>query len=119
MLGHVAFALAVVVGLVPASFAQDPRGLERCRSAGTGVEAEKKAPIHQSPRSNRGVSVEVPIGTVCVGPESMDGDAIYVRRTTVRERMTIVEVSTTPFMPVLSSNQVAGWIARPDQPAGW
>jgi len=59
----------------------------------------------------------VPIGRVCVGPEVVDGEPIYVRRTTVSEGMTIVEVSTTPFMPV--SNEVAGLIGRPDQPAGW
>jgi hypothetical protein len=32
--------------------------------------------------------------------------------------MTIVEVSTTPFMPVLASNEEPPGV-RPDQPAGW
>ena len=113
-----AIGLAVVVSGVPASFAQDPRVLEHCQSAGTGFEAEERQ-THQRPGSNTGVSVEVPIGKVCVGPESVDGEPIYVRRTTVGEGMTIVEVSTTPFMPVLRSSKVAGSIGRPDQPAGW
>ena len=118
MLGYMAIGLAVVVSVVPASFAQDPRVLEHCKSAGTGIEAEEPQTL-QRPGSNTGVFVEVPIGRVCVGPESVDGEPIYVRRTTVREGMIIVEVSTTPFMPVLRSNKVDGLIGRPDQPAGW
>ena len=62
--------------------------------------------------------VDVPVGRVCVGPELVDGEPIYVRGTTVREGMRIVEVSTTPFMPVLAPG-VAELIVRPDQPAGW
>ena len=116
--GFMTIGLAAVVGVVPASFAQDPRVLEKCKSAGTGIEAEEPQ-TPQRPGSNTGVFVEVPIGRVCVGPESVDGEPIYVRRTTVREGMIIVEVSTTPFMPVLRSNKVDGLIGRPDQPAGW
>ena len=110
-----AIGLAAVVGGVPASFAQDPRVLDHCKSAGTGAEAEE-GQAHQRPGSNTGVFVEIPIGRVCVGPEFVDGEPIYVRRTTVRD-MTIVEVSTTPFMP--ASNEGDGLIGRPDQPAGW
>jgi hypothetical protein len=113
-IGYMAIGLAAVV--VPASFAQASRVLEHCESAGTGIEAEERQ-TNQRPGSNTGVSVEVPIGTVCVAPEVVDGESIYVRRTTVTEGMTIVEVSTTPFMTV--SNEVDGLIGRPDQPAGW
>jgi hypothetical protein len=117
--GYLAIGLAAVVGGVPASFARDSRVLDNGKSAGTGIEAEERQ-THQRPGSNTGISLEVPIGRASVDPESLDGEPIYARRTTVREGMTIVEVSTTPFMPVLASNEgVGGSIGRPDQPAGW
>ena len=96
---------AVVVGDVPASFAQDSRDSDPGKAAGTG--------------SNRGISLAVPIGTVSVDPKSLDGEPVYVRRSTVGGGITIVEVSTTPFMPVLASNEGAPPVVRPDQPAGW
>jgi hypothetical protein len=115
--GYVAIVLAGVVGVIPASFAQDSRGLGK--SAGTGIEAEQRQ-THQRPGSNTGVSLAVPIGRVWVGPEFVDGEPSYVRRSKASEGMTIVEVSTTPFMPVLASNEEAGGvIVRPDQPASW
>jgi hypothetical protein len=117
--GYMAIGLAAVVSGVPASFAQASPVLDHCKSAGTRIEAEERQ-AHQRPGSNTGVFVDVPIGRVCVGPELLDGEPIYERRMTVREGMTIVEVSTTPFMPVLASNEgVGGSIGRPDQPAGW
>lgn len=117
MPGYIAIGLAVVAGLVPASPAQDSRVLDYCKSADPGIEARQGDP---APGSNMGVVVAVPIGRVCVGPESVDGEFSYVRRTTAKEGMAIVEVSTTPFMPVLASNEaVKQLIARPDQPAGW
>ena len=98
--------LAVVVGDVPASFAQDSRDSDPGEAAGT--------------TSNKGISLAVPIGTVTVGPRSLDGEPVYTRRSTVREGITIVEVSTTPFEPVLASNEGhPAAIVRPDQPAGW
>ena len=119
MLGFLAVGLAVVVGVVPASPIQDSRVLDHCKSAEPGFEAEKRQ-THQEPMSNMGVFVALPIGKVCVGPASVDGEPSYVRRTTAKEGMTIVEVSTTPFMPALASNEAASQlIARPDQPAGW
>jgi hypothetical protein len=118
MLEYMAIGLAVVVGLVPASFAQDLQVLEHCKSAGTGFEAEERQ-AHQRLGSNTGISVDVPIGRVCVGPEFLDGEPVYVRRTTVTQGITIVEVSTTPFMPVLRSNGVDELIGRSDQPASW
>jgi hypothetical protein len=119
MLAHMAIGLAVVVSGVPASLAQDSRVLDHCKSAGTETEAEERQ-TDQSSGSDTGVFVAVPIGRVCVGPETVDGEPSYVRRTTAKEGMAIVEVSTTPFMPVLASNETVNQlIARPDQPAGW
>jgi hypothetical protein len=116
--GYMAIGLAAVVSVVPASFAQDSRVLDHGKSAGTAIEAEDLQ-THQRFGSNAGISLAVPIGRISVDPEFVDGEPIYVRRTTAREGMAIVEVSTTPFMAVLASNEVAGSIGRPDQPAGW
>jgi hypothetical protein len=117
--GYLAIGLAALVGVVPASFAQAPRSLDQCKSAGTGMEAEERQP-DQRFGSNTGVFVAVPIGRVCVGPDVVDGGPSYVRRTTAKEGMAIVEVSTTPFMPELASSEApSGVLARPDQPAGW
>jgi hypothetical protein len=116
--GYMAIGLAAVVSVVPAAFAQDSRVLDHGKSAGTGIEPKERQTDQRS-GSNTGISLEVPIGRVSVGPEVLDGEPVYVRRSTVREGVTIVEVSTTPFMPVLASNEVDGSIGRPDQPAGW
>ena len=118
MLGYVAIGLAIVAGVVPASPAQDSRLLERCKSAEPGIAAEEQQ-TQQGPGSGSRVVVVVPTGRVCVGPESVDGEYSYVRRTTAKEGMAVVEVSATPFMPVLASNEGAPVIARTDQPAGW
>jgi hypothetical protein len=117
--GYLAIGLAALVGVVSASFAHASRVLDHCKSAGTGSEAdERQAP--QGAGSTRGVFVAVPIGRVCEGPEVVDGEPSYVRRTTAKEGMAIVEVSTTPFMPELASSESpSGVLARPDQPAGW
>ncbi|MFL6738308.1 MAG: hypothetical protein ACJ8FC_10915 [Sphingomicrobium sp.] len=124
---HMAIGLALVVGVVPASFAQDPQLLGQGRSGGTGIEPEKQ-PTHEKTsdglrseaRHPAGVTVAVPIGSVSVGPELVDGEPIYVRRMKVTDGMTMVEVSTTPFTPVLSSKERLDiLIARPDQPASW
>ena len=118
--GYMAIGLAAVVGFVPASFAQDSRVPDHGKPAGTAAKAEKRQT--QKPGSNAGISLAVPIGRVWVGPELVDGESIYVRRMTVREGMTIVEVSTTPFMPVSPSKDGPPGvlsIVRPDQPASW
>ncbi len=115
---HMAIGVAAVVAVVPASFAQAPRVLGPGKSAGTAIEAEER-PSHQRLGGDRGVSVAVPIGKVRVGPELVDGEPIYVRRTTVGAGMTIVEVSTTPFMPVLAPNAEPRAAGRSDQPASW
>ena len=109
-----AIGLAVHVNVVPASLAHG-------KPAGTGTEAKERQ-THQGTGSNTGISLALPTGRVSVGPDVLDGEPIYVRRSTVREGITIVEVSTTPFMPVLASNEgPAGVqaIVRPDQPVGW
>ena len=108
-----AFGLSAVVGGVPATFAQDSRVPDHDKVAGT-----EERQTHQTPGSKTGISLAVPIGKVTVNPKSLDGEPVYVRRTAVREGMTIVEVSTTPFMPVLASNEAPPGL-RPDQPAGW
>ena len=123
--GYMAIGLAVVVGVVPASFAQDSRVLDRGKSAGTGIEAEERqthnemsAGLRLEAREHTGVFVAVPIGRVWVGPELVDGEPSYVRRTTVSKGITIVEISTTPFMPAPPG--VDALIGRPtDQPASW
>jgi len=121
---QMAIGLAVVVGGVPASFAQDSRDLDHGKSAGAGIEAEERQThdeisngLRLEAREQGGVFVAEPIGRVWVGPEAVEGEPIYVRRTTAKEGMKIVEVSTTPFMPVLAG--VAQLVARPDQPASW
>ena len=110
-----AIGLAVHVNVVPASLAHG-------KPAGTGTEAKERQ-THQGLRSNTGISIAEPIGTVSVGPGLLAGEPVYVRRTTVREGLTIGEVSTTPFMPVLLSKEETAEVARstvrPDQPAGW
>lgn len=117
--GLTAIGLSAVAGLVPAAPARDLQALDHCKPAGRGVEAEERQTQH-GPRANWGVLVELPIGKVCLGPEVVDGEYAYVRRTTGKEGMAIVEVSTTPFMPVLTSNELAGQLTvRPDQPASW
>ena len=113
-----AIGLAVVVSGVPASFARDSRVSDQGKPAGTGAEAKKRQ-THQGLKSDSGISLAVPIGRVSVGPKSLDGEPVYVRRTKGKEGMTIVEVSTTPFMPVLASNEGSPADVRTDQPAGW
>ena len=122
-IGFMAFGLAVAVGVVPASFAQDPPVLGHGKPAGTAVGAEGRqthnemsAGLRSEAREHEGVFVAEPIGKVWVGPESVDGEPTYVRRTTDKG-ITIVEISTTPFMPVVPG--VEALIGRPDQPASW
>ena len=121
-IGYMAIGFAVVVGVFPAAFAQDPRVLGHGKSAGTGIEAEERQThdemsdgLRSEAREHTGVFVDVPIGRVWVDSEFLDGEPVYVRRIT--EGVAIVEVSTTPFMPVLGSNEGIG---RPaEQPASW
>ena len=101
MIGFIAFGIAALVAVAPASLAQDVG-----KPAGTGV------------------FVALPTGKVALSPQSVDGEPVYVRRTSPMGGMTIVEVSTTPFMPVAGSGEnpavVDAVMRRPEaQPAGW
>ena len=120
--GYVAVGLAAVLTAVPALHARDSRASDDGKATGTAIQAEQRQ-THQSLRSNTGISLAVPTGRVWAGPALVEGEPIHVRRMTVREGMTIVEVSTAPFEPVLSSNEVPSGggqsIARSDQPAPW
>ena len=118
MLVSMAIGLSIAVSGVPALLAQGPGVLDPCKFAGTTTIEPEERPAPQRPGSNTGISIDVPIGSVCVGPNSVDGEPVFVRRTTEGPGMTVVEVSTTPFEPVLTSNQ-PGLLGRPDQPAGW
>ena len=97
MFGYVAMGLAVAFSGVSASIAQQS-------------EAET--------RTNAGISLAVPTGKIFVDPETLNGEPIYVRKTKAKEGMAIVEVSTTPFEPVLASGAAPPGV-RPDQPASW
>ena len=120
--GPVTIGLAVIVSVAPASFAQDSRVPDHDNSSATGNEAEERE-MDQVPGGNARVSVAAPIGKVWVDPEFVDGEPVYVSRTTASAGMAIVEVSTTPFMPVLPSNGdsagVRQSLGQPDQPASW
>jgi len=108
LIAYLAIGLAAVAS-VPA---QDTR-------AGTAIGAEAR-PALQGPGSNRRVSVAAPIGKVRLSPRLVDGEPIYVRRTTAPGGMAIVEVSTTPFMPVASASDPPAVAAKASsQPAGW
>ena len=108
---NLAIGLAAFLGIVPAGFAQSSR-----KMAGAGIRTEQ-------PEGQTGITLAVPVGRISLDPKSLDGEPIYVRRTTVGAGMTIVEVSTTPFMPVLASADGApvgaGVLGRSDQPASW
>jgi hypothetical protein len=109
LIGHIAIGLAAVVGIVPASLVQDSGVPDPGKPAGTGSKAS--------------VSVASPTGNVSVSARSVDGAPLYVRRTSPIGGMAIVEVSKTPFAPVLASSvkpaAVAAPVVRADQPAGW
>jgi len=124
-IGYVAISLSALITVVPASLARDSLVFDQGKSAGTGIAAEER-PRHdelsdglrlETPE-HTGVFVAVPTGKVWVGPELVDGQPSYVRRTKGKEGMLIVEVSTTPFMDELPGFE--GSIPRPEAlPASW
>jgi hypothetical protein len=122
-IGYMVIGLTVVVGVVPASLAQDPQVLDHGESTGTGNEAEEPQTheeMSDGPTTktweHMGAFVAEPIGRFRVGPEFLDGESIYILRTPVSQSITTVEVSTTPFEP----SGVDGLIGNPDaHPAGW
>ena len=110
-----AIGFAIVVGVVPASHARESQVADQGRPAGTAIDGRQ---TREGLERNSGISLAVPTGKISVDTGSAGGEPVYVRRSTVRDRMTIVEVSTTPFMPVLASNEAIP-VLRPDQPAPW
>lgn len=123
--GYMAISLAAAVCVIPASFAQVSPVPRHGLSAATGIEADTQQShgkmsggLRSVAPEHIGVFVDVPIGRVLVGPESVDGETTYVRRTVAKEGMTIVEVSTTPFVEELA--EAGGLVVRPEtQPASW
>lgn len=124
-IGYTAIGIAGVVSVVPASFAQDPQVLVHGKSAETGNEAEERQThedksdgLRSKAWEHMGAFVAEPIGRFWVGPEFVEGQAVYELRIPVRQGLKIVEVSTTPFMS--EPTGVDGLIGRADeQPAGW
>ena len=109
---RMAVGLTAVLGVVPAGLAQDGK------SAGARTQAEERQ--GQKLGRNSSISLAVPTGRVSVDRGAAGGGPVYVRRTTVGQGMTIVEVSSTPFEPVLAAKgEVSAAVVRPDQPAGW
>ena len=114
-----AIGLAAVVGAVPASFAQDSSVLDS-KPAGTSTKAKERQQTSQQPGRNGSISLSVPSGRISVDRGAAGGAPVYTRRTTVGPGITVVEVSTTPFEPVLTAKgEVHAAVVRPDQPAGW
>ena len=103
-----AIGRAPVVSNVPAAFAQDSRVADPGKPAGKPSSLDSRS----------GISLAVPVGRILVDPGAAGGQPVYVRRMTVRDGMTVVEVSSTPFEAVLASNVAVPGV-RPDQPAGW
>ena len=125
MIGAIVIGIAAVLGVVPASLA-----LDQGKPAGTGVNPPVsvavpigRVSVDRQAVEGEPVSVAMPIGRVSVDPRSVEGDPVYVRRTSAIGGMAIVEVSTTPFVPAVRSNEqiagVQGTVVRSDQPAGW
>ena len=124
-LAYTAIAIACVINVVPASFAQDPQIVVQGTSATAGNEPEEPQTYEDMSEDLRtktwehmGAYVAEPIGRFKVGPQFVEGETVYVLRAPVGPRMASVEVSTTPFMSELTrAYEPSG---RPDeQPAGW
>ncbi len=130
-IGIATIALTVVASLVPVSFAQDSKVLDHDQYAGSGIPAEQRqahdelsSGVSSETQAQTSVHIAEPVGRVRVGPEFVDGEPAYVRRTKIIAGMTIVEISRTPFTPVLANNQESSEGGAsignpPDQPASW
>ena len=72
-------------------------------------------------KSGTGITVAVPTGKLWVGQPSTQSQPVYVRRIKGAEGITVVEVSTTPFAPLVAQGGTgsARIVLKPDQPAGW
>ena len=106
----VAVGIAAIVAVVPASLAHGAPTLVRGKTASNGLRLDAG--------EQAGISVAVPVGRVWVDAKSLAGEPSYVRRTKGKEGVTIVEVSTTPFLPELPG--AGGTIGRAAElPASW
>lgn len=118
MLRYVAISMAVAVTAVPATAVRESPVLAQCKATVAEIDADER-PSQQQLVTSGGVALDVPLGEVCVGPDSVAGGFTYVRRTTEAGGMAVVEVSATPFATVAPPG-VAGVIGTPpDQPASW
>jgi hypothetical protein len=122
---YMAIGLAALVGVVSASLAQAPRGSDRGKSARTGTEADHRKTrdeLSDGPGSETeeysGVFLAVPIGKVSVGPEFVGGGPVFARRTTATKGITVVEISTTPFMADLPGVEIS-IDGQAELPAPW
>ena len=117
-IGLVAVGLTLAVTIGPASsLAQDLPTSNVGKSAATGMPAGR-GHRQQGLRSDSGISLAEPIGSVSIAPRVVDGEPIFVRRTAASAGMTVVEVSTTPFMSVVAVGEAPRGV-RADQPASW
>ena len=119
----VAIGFAAIVTGHPSAFSQDVEVLDQtksaeCRSDENDRQAKSVDGLTVESQPYAGVFVEPPVGTVRVGPQFVDGDPVYVRRTTGIAGATVVEISTSPFMLDVQSNEPRAEV-RPDQPASW
>ena len=119
----VALGLVSVVSGAPAAIAQNAEVEIQGSSTenwGDGDERQPRSFDGRTVKSGEygGVFVEPPIGKVRVGAEFVEGDVVYARRTTATAGILVVEVSASPFMFDLPSNQQHAEV-RPDQPAPW
>lgn len=71
------------------------------------------------PSSAAVITVAEPTGKIVPVGEVETGAPVFVRRTTGKEGITVVEASTTPFAPDVAGPVQMAQVQRPDQPAGW
>lgn len=113
-IGHLAAGVVLTLSPAAGSFAQ------ATGSGAIGSSASERQ-FGSGLRRDMGLFLAAPTGRVWVGPATAAGEPIYVRRTTAGAGITVVEVSTTPFVTVANAapGPTAASTLRPDQPAGW
>ncbi|MGX7951058.1 hypothetical protein ACWPM1_00690 [Tsuneonella sp. HG249] len=119
----VAIGLVGAVSAPPPAVGQDTQVPAERSSASTGAQADARQPksvdgLTLESQGYAGVFIEAPIGKVSVGPEFVDGAPVYVRRTTATSGITVMEISTSPFLFDLPSEGHSQTV-RSDQPASW
>lgn len=128
--GSMAFGL-IVLGAAPVAFAQVTKSAGPASPTGTAIETGQGQTDPARPDRSRSdaldtpvITIAVPVGHVRVGPEFVEGEQGYMRRTAARDGMTVLEFSTTPFVPMLQlagqSTGLGGSGGRPEElPASW